>query len=174
MTNTEKDYPDESLVFEPIRMEQQIRVEAEVEVAPKQKARPGSRAMELYREWLGLPARIRAQAPVAKHNVGRVQQALILYRLILLKFKFYAINVDTEIWTTYRWILAEVERLGKKTKGRSLRFRRLAYVRELLQEWQTLIAREADLLVSIEKAPASNEFYNKMMTSAIGSKGERV
>jgi putative nucleotidyltransferase with HDIG domain len=164
MTNTEKDYPDESLVFEPIRMEKPIRVEAEGEVAPKKKARPGSRAMELYREWLGLPTRIRAQAPVARHNVGRVQQGLILYRLILLKFKFYAINVDTEIWTTYRWILAEVQRLGTKTKGRRLRFRRLAYLRELLQEWQTLIARESDLLVSIEKAPASFEFYNKMMT----------
>jgi len=164
MTNTEKDYPDEALVFEPIRMDKPIRVEAEADgAAPKPKAGPRLQVMELYREWLGLPARIRAQIPVAKHNLNRVQKALMEYRLILLKFKFYAINVDAEIWTTYRWGFEEVDRLGKKTKGRRLRFRRPAYLRELLQEWQTLIGRQTDLLVSIEKAPASFEFYNKMM-----------
>jgi hypothetical protein len=65
----------------------------------------------------------------------------ILYRLILLKFRFYAINVDAEIWRPIDGP-AEMERLGQ-TQGRSLRSG--AGVRaELLQEWQTLIAREAD------------------------------
>jgi len=165
MTDTSKDYPDESLVFEPVRVETKPTSQAESgATSAKKEPRAWQKLMLAYREWVALPTRIRSEIPVAKHNLGRVQKALMEYRLLLLRFKFYAANIDAEIWASYRSVFDEVRRLEKKTNARGLRFSRPGYLRGLLQEWQTVIAKQADLLVAIDKAPSSFEFYNKMMT----------
>src|SRR5512135_215016 len=161
MSNMEKDYPDEALVFEPVRVDGGHEASAD---ATKKKARSQLRVVELYREWLGLPTRIRSQVPVARLNLTQVQKALIEYRLELLRFKFYAVKVDAEIWESYRAVLSDLDRLEKKTRGRRLPFNRLSHLRELLRDWEALNQRQIDLLGVIDKAPGSFEFYNKMMT----------
>jgi putative nucleotidyltransferase with HDIG domain len=163
MTDIEKEYPDESLVFEPVRVVTAPRKATE-EFPTTPIRRPGAKVLEIYREWASLPARIRSEIPLAKHNVDRIQKALIEYRLVLLKYKFQAANVDSEIWDTYRRIFADVSELEKRTRRRGLRLSRLSHLRDLFQGWQAVIAQEADLLVTIDKAPASFDFYNKMMT----------
>jgi putative nucleotidyltransferase with HDIG domain len=162
MTDIEKDYPDESLVFEPVRVAAPRKAAEEAPTRPPR--RPGSKLVDAYNEWVSLPALIRSEVPLAKHNVERIQKALIEYRLILLKYRFQAANVDAEIWDAYGRIFTDLRELEKRTRRRGLRFTRPGRLRGLFQAWQALIARQADLLVTIDKAPASFEFYNKMMT----------
>lgn len=163
MSDIEKEYPDESLVFEPVRVMTTSRKAIE-DVPTRPARRPGAKLVDAYREWAALPARIRSEIPLAKHNVDRIQKSLIEYRLILLKYDFKAANVDSEIWDAYRRVFAEVGELERRTKQRGLRLSRLSYLRDLFQGWQAVIAQEADLLVTIDRAPASFDFYNKMMT----------
>ncbi len=116
-----------------------------------------------FREWLGLPLRIRSLVPKARKNLQHLREQLILYRLLLLEFKYYTHNIDAEIWQKYRWVFDEIERLEKPTRGRMLRFRRLRFLRDLYQQWVHVLDEQNELQRLIEAAPESVAFYNKMM-----------
>lgn len=116
-----------------------------------------------FREWLGLPLRIRALVPKTKKNLKQLREQLILYRLLLLEFKYYTNNIDAEIWDKYRWIFNEMLRLEKPTAARMLRFRRLKFLRDLYRNWVHILDEQNELQRLIEAAPESVSFYNKMM-----------
>jgi putative nucleotidyltransferase with HDIG domain len=164
MTDIEKNYPDESLVFEPVRAVPVPRPMPEQEAAAPARPGPIRRLIHAYRDWASLPALIRSEAPLARHNIDRLQRALVEYRLIMLKYRFQAGNIHSEIWEGYQRIFEQVRQLEQRTGRRWLQVNRLGSLRSLLQDWQAVIGQQADLLVAIDKAPASFEFYNKMMT----------
>ncbi len=116
-----------------------------------------------FREWLGLPLRVRSLVPKTKKNLAQLRGQLILYRLLLLEFKYYTNNIDAEIWEKYHWIFNEIIRLEKTTAGRLLRFRGLKFLRALYQDWVHILDQQNDLVRLIEAAPESVSFYNKMM-----------
>lgn len=118
-----------------------------------------------FREWLGLPLRIRGLVPKTKKNLAQLRGQIILYRLLLLEFKYYTNNIDAEIWEKYRRIFSEITRLEKITAGRLLRFRHLKFLRSLYQGWVHILDEQNDLQRLIESAPESVSFYNKMMVN---------
>ena len=94
----------------------------------------------------------------------RVFQALNDYRIYLVSLSFKAHKVDTEIWELYEHCQVVAAKVRRETKMRMIPFMSNSVLKQHWQAWKDAITAHKKLLQTIEKAPASHDFYNKMLT----------
>lgn len=130
--------------------------------------------MSNIREWAGLPNQIRLFPAKAAQKFDQIQNALVEYRLSLLRFTYKAGNIDAQVWDTRREIFDTLEMLNKSTRKITLLFQSLRRLRKMKADWEDLLRREDELLLQIRRARPALEFYNKMMTHKGMHHRERV
>jgi HD-GYP domain-containing protein (c-di-GMP phosphodiesterase class II) len=132
-----------------------------------------NQALADYREWAGLPIKIRSALPRGLKELQNIHKTLTEYRMILLKFNYLATNVDSSVWEHYKSIFTEFKRLEKETNKYLLPLGTLTNLRILNQDWINLIEREADFIIEVNKAPSSLRFYDKMVRNKVYREKER-
>ncbi|MFP3854382.1 MAG: hypothetical protein ACLFWD_08840 [Anaerolineales bacterium] len=114
----------------------------------------------IVRNWRQLRISIREMPDQAKRFDDELTKALYRYRFKLTELQAKPSRMDEEIWGEYESIVEEIRELLEATKGRLLQ--PSARLRELEEQWRSLLERQEALLALIERAMEAADFYNKM------------
>jgi HD-GYP domain-containing protein (c-di-GMP phosphodiesterase class II) len=107
---------------------------------------------------------LRSFPGILEGKEDQVFQALNEYRIYLVSLSFKAHKVDSEIWELYAHSQAVAAQVKRETKMRMVPLMSNSVLRQHWQAWKDAIATHNKLLETIERAPASHDFYNKMLT----------
>jgi putative nucleotidyltransferase with HDIG domain len=120
-----------------------------------------------YRDWREIPKEIRKFPQVIDDKMQEIESALVGYRLEVMDYTFKAMRVDRKIWSLYKHIMEEEDRLTWECfkRRRKLFMRSSSQLRALLGSWKDLYDSQVELLDAITRGPRAFEFYNKMMVS---------
>jgi HD-GYP domain-containing protein (c-di-GMP phosphodiesterase class II) len=111
-----------------------------------------------------LQAELRSFPATLEKMEESVFQALNDYRIYLVGLTFKAHKVDSEVWEMYEHCQAVAARVRRETKMRMIPLMSNTVLQQHWQAWKDAIADHKKLLQIIDKAPASHDFYNKMLT----------
>jgi HD-GYP domain-containing protein (c-di-GMP phosphodiesterase class II) len=111
-----------------------------------------------------LQAELKSFPLVLEKLEERVFKSLNDYRLYLVGLSFKAHKVDTEIWELYEHCQTLTAKVRRETKMRMIPVMSNTILHQHWLAWKETIASHNKLLTAIERAPASHDFYNKMLT----------
>ena len=111
-----------------------------------------------------LQAELRSFPAVLDEMEASVFKALNDYRIYLVSLSFKAHKVDSEIWELYEHCKEVAAKVRRETKMRMIPLMSNAVLTQHWQAWKDAITSQKNLIQAIERAPASHDFYNKMLT----------
>jgi HD-GYP domain-containing protein (c-di-GMP phosphodiesterase class II) len=114
------------------------------------------------RKWL--QAELRSFPAMLYELEELVFKTLNEYRIYLVSLSFKAHKVDSEIWELYDHCQEAAAKVRRETKLRMLPLMSNTVLKQHWQAWKDALALHKKLLQNLERAPASHDFYNKMLT----------
>jgi len=125
--------------------------------------------------WRFLQKEIRAYPEKTAIRQKKLELSLLDYRMLMTKIHFKAHKVDGKVWEMYFHILKERESLILQNNTRPpLYLRRLFRLESLDDGWHKLEQSQDRLTRLLDRAPASIEFYDRMLTLRAIRKEERA
>ncbi len=118
-------------------------------------------------EWNYLIKDVQACSASVSRNEWEVLEGINNYRMVLSGVSFKPLKVDQEIWETYHRLNERIPALSKKTRKGPLVLKGKKRLIEYQQAWRDVLDEQNRLLKTLEKAPKSTEFYNRIHLARI-------
>jgi putative nucleotidyltransferase with HDIG domain len=118
-------------------------------------------------EWNFLRQDVRACSATVSRNEWEVLEGINTYRMVLSGVSFKPLKVDQEIWESYRRLNERIPNLTKRTKKGPLVLKSRKSLAEIQMAWHEILTEQKRLLETLEKAPKSTEFYNRIHLARI-------
>ncbi|MEW6180192.1 MAG: hypothetical protein AB1522_09725 [Chloroflexota bacterium] len=117
---------------------------------------------DLVEEWKHLRSEIKAFPARVNERMKEIENHFMVYRLTFAGLTYKAPRIEEEIHEVYSQIVEQIPLLEERTKKRPLIFRNLQTLRELNQDWLSILEKQEHLIGLLQKAPRGMDFYNRM------------
>lgn len=117
---------------------------------------------DLVEEWKHLRSEIKTFPARVNERMKEIENHFMVYRLTFAGLTYKAPRIEEEIHEVYSQIVEQIPLLEERTKKRPLIFRNLQTLRELNQDWLSILEKQEHLIGLLQKAPRGMDFYNRM------------